>query len=201
MKDMIENTRLKYTEKRKSFGFFDKQYNKLTPPAWMKQVKDTRFQSQYRDQEMLLSRGEVVFAHLIQANSLLFQPGDSDAPAAIVFSSDHYYDDHVDELLIIGHAMFDLKGKTQDDPELKRFAKAITDEVSALFNVKLPEKLTNGRKVYYSTIIIHRKHLPVKYLKTRWFPVLIHPETTEACMILPSKYWAPNLVEYWSLDS
>lgn len=201
MKEMIENTRYNYCEKRKSFGFFDKQYNKLTQPAWMKQMKDTRFQSQYRDQEILLTRGDVVFAHLIQANSLLFQPGDNDAPAAIVFSSDRYYDDHVDELLTLGHAMFDLKGKTHDDPELERFAKAITDEVSALFNFKLPEKITDGRKVYYSTIVVHRKHLPTKYLKTGWFPVLVQPETTEACMILPSKYWAPNLVKSWSLDS
>lgn len=196
---MIERTRQIYTEKRIRFSNFDKRYNRLCLPFFV-WAKDKRFQSQYRDQDILISQGEVVFAHIIQANTLLFQPGSMNHPAAILFSRDRYFDDHLEELLELGHNMFDLKGQTLDDPELKKFAEVITDEMTALLNVKLPKKITGNREVYYTTIMLHRKHMPLGYLKTGWFPVLVLPDRTEACMFLPERYWDREMLELWKMD-
>lgn len=200
MKRLIEETRRIYDTKKVRFGFFDRRYNRVSPPSWMKKRKDTRLEAQYRDQELLLSQGDIVFAHLVQANSMLFETGKFDNPAAIVFSLDRHYDDNLGELQKIGHVLFGLKGHSVEDPELKEFADVITDEMKTLFNVPLPSGITDGHEVFCSSIMIHRKHIPSGFMQSGWIPLLVNPRLTNACRVLPERYWAQELVEYWTVD-
>jgi hypothetical protein len=43
--------------------------------------------------------------------------------------------------------------------------------------------------------MVHRKHLPRRYLHTMLLPLIINPEETPAAMILPSEYWPVGLNE------
>jgi hypothetical protein len=51
----------------------------------------------YRDQHILRDRGELVWGQIVQANSILFDRSNTrPLPACGVYSTDPYFDDHVD---------------------------------------------------------------------------------------------------------
>ena len=197
MKELIHDCRTIYENKRNHFNFFERIYNKLEKPTWMINTNDKRLECIYEHQDLLYTEGRIVFAQIVQANNLLFKPGKSDHPACVVFSEDIFFDEKVYDLYEIAHSMFELKDTSVDDPDLKIFSDAITDEMTTLFNLQLPIKITNNRVVYYSTIMVCRKHLPTKYLTSGWFPLLTNQNKTKASMILPSKYWPKQLIKKW----
>ena len=175
-------------------------YNLLLPPIWMIRARDRRFCSLYRDQHILFTKGQIVWGTIIQANVLLFKPGKANCPAAIVYSPDTKFHNNPGELGKIARELYELKNKIIEHPEvidLKIFAEAITNEMDGLLNIKIPNYLTSNNLVYYTSIMVYRKHLPLGYLKQNYFPVLVAPKYTSASMILPSRYWCPTLTQIW----
>ena len=161
---------------------------------------DRRFCVLYRDQTILLQQGIVVWGRLVQSNNLLFKPGRWDHPAVIVCSPDPIFHSSLGELTRIARELYELKDKKIEHPEmldLINFAEAITNEMDCLFNIEIPNCLTLNQLVYFTSIMVYRKHLPEGYLKQGWFPVLIAPDKTPAAMILPSRYWQPSLLQVW----
>jgi hypothetical protein len=197
MKELLNECRMIYKNRKKHFNLFDRVYNKLKKPNWMIKENDRRFESIYDEQDLLYSHGRIVLAHLVQANTLLFEPGKDDCPACIVFSEDTYFDENIDEMSEIANNLYILKDTAVEDLELKEFADVITDQMTALYNVQLPNSITNNKLVYYTTIMVKRSHLPNQYLKLGWFPILVCPEKTKASIILPCKYWSTKLIKMW----
>jgi hypothetical protein len=196
MERLLAATRELFEQQRHAWLFFWKSYNRITRPDWAR-GRDTPFECIYQDYKRLLRRGEVVWGHIVQANTLLFKPGPDDCPAAAVFSLDPHFDDNLDELEHMARALFDLKRAEEYDKEVADFARAITNEYEVLFNRKLPKSVASGRTVYYTTIMVHRKHLPARSLKAGWFPLVVLPKESPASLILPSRYWDANLVRQW----
>ena len=199
----LYQTRRKLRDQLQGFSFQRFLYNFLTPPWWMIQEGDRRFCVLYRDQNLLLKQGIVVWGCLVQANNLLFKPGKYDHPAVIVCSSDPIFHSDLGELAAIARELYELKDKKNEHPEmldLVIFAESITNEMDCPFNVEIPKYLTLNKLVYFTSIMVCRKHLPDGYLKSGWFPVLIAPDKTPAAMILPSKYWDPSLLQIWSAE-
>lgn len=141
----------------------------------------------YKRQGQLLAHGRVVWGGVVQANSLLFEPGASDHPAKIIYSNDPYFDDQNYHLLEIAERLFALKGTTPEDPELALAAKSVTDEMKRQFGVHLPKSLTDGMEVISSETMIIRAHLPFGMLVDRALPLLIHP-STEQVMLVPHQF-------------
>lgn len=199
----LNHTRDRFEEKSKGFSLERFFYNLLLPQWWMIKYRDKRFLALYRDQRILMKRGMVVWAHLVQANNLLFEKGKFNHPANIVCSPDYLFDDNLSKLAIISRELYQLKNQKIEHPEmseLKVFADAITNENRGLLNVEIPNSITFNKTVYFTTIMVYRKHIPLGYLKSGWFPVLIAPEKTPAAMILPSRYWSSSLIEAWSAN-
>lgn len=199
----LNQTRDRFREQSKGFSLGRFFYNLLLPQWWMIKYRDKRFLALYRDQRILVKRGMVVWAHLVQANNLLFEKGQFNYPANIVCSPDLFFDDNLIKLAIISRELYQLKNKKIEHPEmseLKVFADAITSENKGLLNIKITNSVTFNKTVYFTTIMVYRKHIPLRYLKSGWFPVLIAPEKTPAAMILPSRYWSSSLIEVWSGD-
>lgn len=197
MKKLISECRKIFEDKKDQFNPLESMYNKLKKPDWMKKSNDKRFECIYNDQKLLFSEGKIVFGYIVQANTLLFEPGNFDSPACIVFSEDEYFDDNFEELFEIANSLFSLKGTNVEDSEIKKFVDVITDEMTALYNVQLPNKVTKNKAVFYTTIMVRRSHLPTKYLKLGWFPILTCPNKTKASIILPSRYWSNDLINEW----
>ncbi|QSX04646.1 hypothetical protein JYG23_07980 [Sedimentibacter sp. zth1] len=199
MKNIISECRKNYEERKLKFNYFDRRYNKLKKPNWIKKNDDSRFECIYDEQELLINKGKIVYGRIVQANASLFQPGIFDSPAGIVFSEDYYFNEHVNQLSKVANSLYALKNKQIEDEKLKIFTDAITDETTALYNVQVPKLITSNIAVFYTTIMVHRKHLPARYLKLNWFPVLVLPTQTKAVMILPSKYWSKQLKKIWKI--
>ncbi|MEN2776615.1 hypothetical protein [Acetivibrio clariflavus] len=200
MKELMDKTREKYEKKRNKFNFFERTYfNKLKKPLWARSRGDRRFDVVYRDQGLLYSEGKIVLASIFKANSLLFKHGEKDCPAAVIFSEDPYFEENYFELDKIVDYLIDIADGYSADSEFRNLTRILNEEMSAHFNILLPFSICNGRKVYFTTIMVHRKHLPSNYLKSGWFPLLVCPSKTKASIILPYRYWDRKLVQMWRM--
>ncbi len=151
-----------------------------------------------RDQDVLRDSGRVVWGSLVQANNRLFNPANRLVlPANVIYSPDKHYDAHTSAMAGIAHELFQLKGTSPRENELRRFASAITDELLRTMRLPLPGSLCENREVYVTTCLIQPSHLPDGYLAAGFFPLVICPEQTEAVMILPSVYWPEDLRAAW----
>jgi hypothetical protein len=190
----IEETRELFQSKRHSLGFFEKRKFKPKAPAW---VRGSQLKTIYDSVNLLRQEGQVVWGHIVQANSLLFDPHEkADCPAAAIYSLDPYYDGKVDELEEIASSLFEIKGE-ETTRELQQFSDILEDERTTQMKLPIPKSLTNGRAVIYTSIMVHRKQLPIPFLVTSAFPLLVHPNKTQATMILPEKYWSESMKSYW----
>jgi hypothetical protein len=197
---LIQRTKEQFGSAPRSFSIWNRLHNKMTPPKWMKVHQDVRLLSIYEDQKALFTNGLVVWGHLVQANSLLFSPGLSDHPASIIFSLDSHFDKNLYDLETIAHNLYGHKGQEVNEPELAYFVDVITDEFKTPFNIQLPYSLTANRDVYFTSIMVCRKHLPKRQLISGWFPLLTNPRLTKASIILPFRYWNSQLAALWQED-
>lgn len=126
--DLIRLARERYGDRQKRLGLIQRLVRSFSPPAWLRASPTDKLHRIYEDQWLLRKYGDVVWGHIIQANKMLFEPGDQNCPADVVYSPDKSYDDHLDELARIARSLFDMKGQTTDDPELQRFADVLHDE-------------------------------------------------------------------------
>jgi hypothetical protein len=154
------------------------------------------------DQPLLRDHGQVVWGFLVQANQILFHPSNRRVlPANVIYSPDTYFDDRVPELQDVAQGLFRLKGTSPRDKELKRFARAITDELARTMRLPLPRSLSEDKEAYFTTCLIQPSHLPGGHLAGGFFPLVICPEKTMAVMILPAHYWAEELRDFWAGDN
>ena len=87
-------------------NLLDRFRTSIKPPDWLSESESLIHT--YRDHDLLLSQGEIVWAHIVQANSLLFKPGKEDSPAEIVFSLDRVFDEDIEALRLIAERIYDL---------------------------------------------------------------------------------------------
>ena len=121
-------------------------------------------------------------------------------PGNLIYSPDTYFDDRLPQLRQVASGLFELKGTAPGDKELRKFARAITDEMARTMRLPLPRSLSQGREVYFTTCLIQPSHLPDGFLAAGYFPLLICPEETDVVMILPERYWPDELREVWATE-
>ncbi len=143
-------------------------------PSWMK--PDDGLREAVDRQELLLAHGTIVWAALVQANTLLFKAGPADCPAQVIYSRDAEFDARPAELRAIAQRIFKLKGSTPTDPREKAIADKLTNEMDRTMGWRLPVELTD-RPVFSAAIMVWRKHIPAGVLSGASFPVLVHPDT------------------------
>jgi hypothetical protein len=149
----------------------------------------------YDDQNKLRDRGRVVWGHLVQANSLLFGPGRNDCPANVIYEPASSNENGHAFLAPIARSVYALKGRRYDDEDLDDCARWVTNELLRMVDAPLPAQLSQGRTILFSTLVVHRKHLPAGYLSCSFFPLIINPAETPSVMILPSEYWPVGVAE------
>jgi hypothetical protein len=193
---LLEQCRQKFGPPPRSFSLRERFYLWMAPPDWMIGKRDELWRV-YRSRKQLVRDGQVVWAALIQANFQLFSPGSSNCPAAVVYSTDPSFDSEPYALEEIARSLFRLKGTAPEDPALQKFAHDLTDERVRSMKLALPHSLTQGRDVFYTCIMVHRPHLPDRYLAAGLLPLVVQPELTEATLILPSRFWSDELLALW----
>jgi hypothetical protein len=202
--DYLRQCRERFGKAPRELEPAEREYFKVRPSIFTRCVLLLTFDKLrmvLRDHDVLRDHGRVVWGCIVQANQDLFHPANrSTLPANLLYSTDRFYDDAVEELQALAAGLFDLKGTSQDDRELQRFANAISNEMARTMKLQVPEDITDGRRVYFTTALIHPPHLPEGYLAQGFFPLVICPDKTEAVMILPARFWSKEFREAWAAD-
>lgn len=145
----------------------------------------------YDMQEEFFEKGEFAIGAIVAANNRLFKWGVLDLPAYIIYTFDKYYNDvdHMEELENIADQIADLGGKRQEDKNLKQIAYAMETEVERVFGVGLPDDMTGGREIFFSSIMVNRKYLPGKKIDRSIYPFNILRGKRPDAMLIPHWYW------------
>ena len=165
-------------------------------PQWLAADANDPLHAIYDDQEKLLSRGHIVWGCVVQANRLLFERGPDDSPAAIIYSTDPYFDARPDELVEIADELFLVKGE-EAEPDLMDFSRILEEETTRAMRLAVPKRLAGGREVTYTSIVVRRIDLPDGYLVDAMFPLLVLPEETARALIVPWEWWSLAMVAMW----
>jgi hypothetical protein len=194
---LLNSTRRNFRPAPRQFSAEEARDLTARPPTWMMEVRRDKIWEQFNKARQIFEQGHVVWGHLIQANQILFEEGPDDAPAAWLYSADPYFEEDVDSLGAIAHGLFETKGKRTGDREVQRFADMLHDERERQLRLPIPKSMTGGRAVTYTCGMIVRKHLPLPFLADALFPLVVAPHVSEATWILPSRYWADDLLNHW----
>lgn len=192
-KDNIKNMRISYHTRT---GLFK---NSLPMQSmWMAEPTEPLNQV-HKNRSRLYEHGEVVYGCIVQANSSLFTNNilSSNLPASIVFSMDSYFDEHPYELRDVASELYKYKNKYGAPEGIRQVTDALTDEYERLFNIELPSYIANGRRVYFTTIIVFRTHLPKKRLVSSIFPIIARPPLVNTSIILPKRYWTEEMISHF----
>lgn len=170
---------------------------KLNRPEWL-DAEDPMSEI-YENKSLLLHKGEIIYAHIVQANTILFKSFPPfDCPAQIVYSIEPYFMEHPEILQEAAWGIYSYKGQDLDSvpKEWKEVARVITDEYDRSdFTFTLD---VNDKPVEYCMIptMIYRKLLPKRKLCGNLLPVLVIPESKQV-LILPKQYWTKKFTKAW----
>ena len=93
--------------------------------GWWRKLFENVLAKQVNESQLLIQEGKIFWSALVQANNELFEPGGSNLPGVVVYSTSPQMDDQPEVLAECAKELFSFKGKEVDDPELKAFAKSL----------------------------------------------------------------------------
>lgn len=174
----------------------DLAYLQMMPPDWMK--NDSLYE-QMNQLATLYKTGKVVWAHVVQANKMLWTEDEVySCPAELLY--DPTGRTPVSHLEKVAHELYGLKDTIPDTDNLEiiEYAKHITDEFTRVVGFDIPNSITS-LPLKSTSMFIWRLHLPNGVLQTS-FPILISDETLEVT-VLPAKFWDKDYYEEWIENS
>lgn len=173
-------------------------YFRVPKPLWLRQRPSDGLNTLFENLPALFTAGTVVWGHIIQANSLLFQPGADDCPGELVYSLTDAQRVDPDYLGQVAHQLFSLKGTEPADPDLAPIAEYLTNEMIRVFGLAVPKTISANLPCRISTTFFVRKHLPLRRLCTPLLPIVVNPVEPYVAMPLPARYWPQSLIDWWS---
>ncbi|MEM1182999.1 MAG: hypothetical protein AAGM22_31950 [Acidobacteriota bacterium] len=196
--DLLQEMEATLEEKRRTGDPRLIKDHRLRRPSWLDDDDALSACFVREDQERLATSGVLVWAHIVQANTLLFKWGLGDHPANVVYST--AFDGDVARAAEVSQQLYSLKGGDEDyeDPQMTAIQDSLTTEHGREFNWLVPDEIALGQQILMTTIMIHRRLLPKRRLRGGFFPLLVLPEETVATVILSKRYWPKTLVNYWT---
>ncbi len=147
----------------------------------------------------VFEHGFVTMAHIVQANSLLFEFGEDNCPGATTV----WYDQrsHPDLILMrnASRAMFDLKSAPhlgQDEWE-RNLGHHLADEHQSAFGWAVPQRFRGHYDVRFSSVYFDRRHIPGGKLIRSWFPCVALRDQPNVVAMVPRDFWPPELAAHW----
>ena len=169
---------------------------RLSRPAWLTDADG--LSAIYREKSALL-RGEICYAHIVQANSILFKffPH-KDCPAQIIYSTDPIIAADPRILADIARDFYRYKNKPLNrvPPQWQDIAASITSEYDRsgfTFTLELEQGLVEFHMV---PVMIFRALLPGRVLRGSLMPILTAPGCRSA-LVLPKRYWTAEFKNLW----
>ncbi|MDE7362865.1 MAG: hypothetical protein K2N38_13135 [Oscillospiraceae bacterium] len=173
------------------------------PPPWLGESDE--LSKLYSELPLLLKRGDVYYACVVQANRVLFnKPTSRSAMASvaeIVFNHKRPKTTVSDPLIMksFAHYLYECKErKPEDNPEwIREAASVIAGEVDRSRVIIKTNDDDFAMDITMQSVIVFREHLPKKVLKSAIVPIIAAPAKCFSVMILPCRYWSKGFVKYW----
>ena len=196
MQNLLEQAREALGPAPRTFSpWLSLTYLRVPKPRWL--TPRDGLVDFFRGREQLLREGNVVWGHLIQANSKLFRPGKKDHPGEVVYPLNPNREVHLEELAEIAQRLFQLKGTSPSDRELAGLAKYLTNERIRVFGLRVPREVAPRTRCGISTVFFRRPHLPDRMLSCSFFPLVVSRQDPRLAAVVPSRYWPQELIESW----
>ena len=163
--------------------------------GFLQKIFDKELGQQVSKAKLLFEEGQIVWGSLVQANTLLFQPGSNNLPGCVLYSIDPRMDPRPLTLAECASELFSYKGKKNlGNPALQKFADRLQDEVSRPLGLQVPPSLTEQMPCQMSVIQFERNHLLDGRISGQIMPILTHPDTP-SIMMLPRWYWPEAFIK------
>jgi hypothetical protein len=193
--------RLDDVRRRHAFGL---ERDIARSPFWMMlRARRHPLRRQYRRQRHLLRHGSVVWGYVIFAHDSLFEaPLDQpllDAPAVVVF--DPAGGDIADLARVaerVGPAIFNPDSAPLHDASLVTWFNGGMDSP---LTTAVPPDLSDGRPMRCARLMVVRKHLPLRCLRSPWIPLLVDRGACDCCIILPRRHWDAVTRRIWQMGA
>lgn len=171
-------------------------YPNITAPAW---VAYDPLAKLFKDFSILLEHGKPVWAHIVQANTGIFEAGEAGLPGEIVYDPQGALSPEA--LAPIAASLLELRKRQAEldpyDPDqaaLHAIAEHLNAETTRAFGMSVPPQIST-QALLISTMFFERKHLPGGTLVLPYFPVLISEKCPGSAMVLPGKWWPQALLD------
>ncbi len=151
----------------------------------------------FQNASRVYREGGVVWGHLVQANTLLFERGEDDCPAEVLFSLEDPKLVDPNALAHLAHDIFCLKGTTPANPELLPIAEHLTDEMTRVFGLPVPRAISSELRCHLSSSFFMRKHLPGGRLVSSLIPLVVDPNPPHFALPLPGRFWPEEFRRAW----
>jgi hypothetical protein len=171
----------------------DRARLEIVPPPWADRDPLARW---FAAAPQVLRSGRVVWAGLVQANTSLFTPEPyGGAPGEVVYdATGRATPEALDE---VAQVLLSLKGRRLADPALAAFSDYLTDEMTRVFGLDVPEALS-PYPLKVATTFFDRGYLPANVIGQRCFPVLVSDQDPGIVLFLPAAVWPAALLQGWS---
>lgn len=139
----------------------------------------------------VINSGKVYYGYLVDANSSLFKNKSVATltyPAVAIFSTDNYFEQNPLALKKIARDML------EDSAIVSWIQKIVQQKREFRSAVQLPAKLTDGREIFITTVLIDRRQLPLGYLSDSLLPIIADPLSPTAVFAVDVKYWTKSLI-------
>lgn len=141
-------------------------------PKWLKANRDDKLHDLFNNFTKVFKEGRVVWGHIVQANSQLYEDGTKNLPAQGVFSLNESYRGDPDHLFQLASSVYDLKQRDGVEGELSELYNSVSCETERSFGLRIPSALSRER-CYVTTLFISRDHLPDKKLSRPLVPLVV----------------------------
>jgi hypothetical protein len=147
----------------------------------------------------LLYHGRIVWGLISRAFFPAYIPGKNTHYGSVVYALDAHEPDSIFELAC---SVNELRADhAPPPPGTERVAEAIRDDRSSFTRILLPVEVGAHGTSYFANLCLHRTRLPLGYIHDRLLPLLVAPEETEWCCILPLRGWPQSLKGIWSSEA
>jgi hypothetical protein len=170
----------------------EQQAVRIIAPLWVDRDPMRRTFFRHTD---IWNGGKVVWGRIVQANKLLFGPGDDDCPADVLYDVSGTLP--FTALKEPASRLFGLRSRAPANAEEQAFADHLNDELTRVAGMAVPKSISEC-PLRVSTVLIHRRHLPDGKLSRSYFPVVMNDMHPGAIMVLPSRWWTKAFSELWT---
>ena len=187
---LLAELRVKYKTKADEENFvFD-------PPYWM-QKKDP-LHEYFKSMKQLKVQGKVLYAYIYKCDESLFDryPRE-DKPAVIIFSEDPEFEKNPDNLRQFGEKIEILGASDIIHDSLRPLYEMLSENDPRPMNIMLPSAVSRDKKIYLTTILVHKKFLPQSMLSRRIIPVVADIQNSKNTTLLGSSYWPTEYRKYY----